>query len=302
MIWDVHCHFPRDWEHPEREDHAQQIDARADALRAAGVTRASVLCGGRNMSGPSHDEALEYLRRHEDLLVPVASLLMEEIPPGEIERLHGIGYRGLKIIGAPLPIDDPSYFPVYAAAEERRMPILFHLGVIGGGVDYSITHPRRDPEAAAALRRWQEFRRRGGPRNVSAARMRPFQLDTIANNFPDLPLIGAHLGGTGNYDESASVARWRHNVVFDLSGGETIERHAMERRLIGREIGVEKLVWGSDCGNEEIGQHVDRFRWMFEALGLSDEERDRIWYRNAAELFGEAEPVLADEQPTNRPD
>ncbi len=302
MIWDVHCHFPRDWANPEGEDHAQQIDGRADALRAAGVTRASVLCGGRNMPGPSHDEALEYVRRHEDLMVPVALLPMEETPPGEIERLHGIGYRGLKIIGAPLPIDDPSYFPVYAAAEERRMPILFHLGVIGGGVDYSITHPRRDPEAAAALRRWQEFRRRGGPRNVSAARMRPFQLDTIANNFPDLPLIGAHLGGTGNYDESASVARWRHNVVFDLSGGETIERHAMERRLIGREIGVEKLVWGSDCGNEEIGQHVDRFRWMFEALGLSDEERDRIWYRNAAELFGEAEPVLADEQPTNRPD
>lgn len=297
MIWDVHCHFPLDWDNPEGADHQQQIDARAAALRAAGVTRASVLCGGRNLPGPSHDEALQYLARHEDLMVPVASLPMEEVPPGEVERLHDLGYRGLKIIGSPLPIDDPGYFPVYAAAEERRMPILFHLGVIGGGVDYSITHPRRDPEAAAALRRWQEFRRRGGPRNVSAARMRPFQLDTIANNFPDLPLIGAHLGGTGNYEEASSVARWRHNVVFDLSGGETIERHAMERRLIGREIGVEKLVWGSDCGNEEIGQHVDRFRWIFEALGLNDEERDRIWYRNAAELFGEEEPVLAGEQP-----
>ena len=302
MIWDVHCHFPRDWQNPEGEDHAQQIDARADALRAAGVTRASVLCGGRNIPGPSHDEALQYLARHEDLMVAVASIPMEETPAGEVERLHDLGYRGLKIIGSPLPIDDPSYFHVYAAAEERRMPILFHLGVIGGGVDYARTHPRHDPEAAAAFRRWQEFRRRGGPRNVSAARMRPFQLDTIANNFPDLPLIGAHLGGTGNYEEASSVARWRHNVVFDLSGGETIERHAMERRLIGREIGVEKLVWGSDCGNEEIGQHVERFRWMFEALGLSDEERERIWYRNAAELFGEAEPVLADEQPTNRPD
>ncbi|MYE46971.1 MAG: amidohydrolase [Chloroflexi bacterium] len=297
VIWDVHCHFPRDWQNPEGEDHAQQIDARADALGAAGVTRASVLCGGRNIPGPSHDESLQYLARHEDLMVPVASLPMEETPEGEVERLHEIGYRGLKIIGSPLPIDDPSYFHVYAAAEERRMPILFHLGVIGGGVDYARTHPRRDPEAAAAFRRWQEFRRRGGPRNVSAARMRPFQLDTIANNFPDLPLIGAHLGGTGNYEEASSVARWRHNVVFDLSGGETIERHAMERRLIGREIGVEKLVWGSDCGNEEIGQHVERFRWMFEALGLDDEERDRIWYRNAAELFGEATPALADEQP-----
>ena len=297
MIWDVHCHFPRNWENPEGEDHAAQIDARADALRAAGVTRASVLCGGRNTPGPSHDESLQYLRRHEDLMVPVATLPIDETPEGDVARLHDLGYRGLKIIGSRLPIDDPGYFPHYAAAEERRMPILFHLGVIGGGVDYSVTHPRRDPEAAAALRRMAGFRRRGGPRDVSATRMRPFQLDTIANNFPDLPLIGAHLGGTGNYDESASVARWRHNVVFDLSGGETIERHAMERDLIGGEIGVEKLVWGSDCGSEEIGEHAERFHAMFDALGLSDEDRDRIWYRNAAELFGEATPVLAGEQP-----
>ena len=93
------------------------------------------------------------MRRHEDLMVPVATLPIDETPEGDVARLHDLGYRGLKIIGSRLPIDDPGYFPHYAAAEERRMPILFHLGVIGGGVDYSVTHPRRDPEAAAALRR-----------------------------------------------------------------------------------------------------------------------------------------------------
>ena len=30
-IWDVHCHFPRNWEHPEASDHAKEIDLRADA-------------------------------------------------------------------------------------------------------------------------------------------------------------------------------------------------------------------------------------------------------------------------------
>ena len=125
------------------------------------------------------------------------------------------------------------------------MPILLHMGVIGGGIDYARTHPRRDPEAAQRLRMMQErMQSRMGPRDVSATRMHPFHLDTIANNFPNLPLIGAHMGGTGNYDAAASVARWRHNVHFDLSGGETIEQHAVERGLIGREIGVEKLVWG----------------------------------------------------------
>ena len=294
VIWDVHCHFPRDWENPDNTDHARLVDSRADALRAAGITRASVLSGGSNLITPSHDDALQYLRRHEDLMVPVANLPVDETPRGEVERLHDLGYRGLKVIGSRLAIDDYRYFHIYAAAEMLRMPILFHLGVIGGGVDYSRTHPSRDPLAAESFLRWKELRGRI-PRDVSAARMRPFQLDTIANNFPTLPLIGAHMGGTGNYDEASSVARWRHNVVFDLSGGDTIERHAVERDLIGQEIGIEKLVWGSDCGDAEIYEHVQRFHAIFDQLELTEAERDRILYRNAAELFGETEPQFASE-------
>jgi predicted TIM-barrel fold metal-dependent hydrolase len=120
-------------------------------------------------------------------------------------------------------------------------------------------------------------------------------MDTIANNFPELRLIGAHMGGTGNYDESTSVARWRHNVFFDLSGGDTIERHAVERRLVGHEIGVEKLVWGSDCGNDEIADHLVNLERIFEDVGLTEDEASRIRWHNAAEIFGLEEPTYAAE-------
>ncbi len=292
VLWDVHCHFPRDWEQPEGSDPAPLVDARAEALRAAGVTRASLLAGGR--FGPSYEVAIELARRHEELFVPVAVVDPGESWSGEIRRLHELGYRGLKIIGTRHAYDDYRYFGVYGAAEELRMPILFHLGVIGGGVDYARTHPRRDAEAAETLRRVRE-RSRMQPRDVSAARMRPFHLDGIANSFPQLPIIGAHMGGTGNYDEAASVARWRHHVVFDLSGGETIERHAVERRLVGHEIGVEKLVWGSDCRDDEIAAHVDSLDRILDEVGLTSDEAARIRYHNAAELFGEEEPRLAGE-------
>ncbi len=293
MLWDVHCHFPRDWEQPDGGDPARLIDARADALRAAGVTRASLLSGGRFGPSPSYEDALAAARRHEDLFVPVAVVDPGDSWPGEIRHLHELGYRGLKIIGTRHAYDDFRYFGVYGAAEELRMPILFHLGVIGGGVDYSITHPRRDPEAAETLRRIRE-RGRMQPRDVSAARMRPFHLDGIANSCPELRIIGAHMGGTGNYDETASVARWRHHVYFDLSGGDTIERHAVERRLIGHEIGVEKLVWGSDCRDHEIAAHVESLeRILDHDVGLTAGEAARIRYHNAAEIFGEEEPRLA---------
>ena len=123
--------------------------------------------------------------------------------------------------------------------------------------------------------------------------MHPFHLDTLSTVFPRLRLIGAHLGGTGNYDASASVARWRHFVWFDLSGGEVIERHALAGGYIGREIGVEKLVWGSDCRPVEIATHVRRFETIFALSNLSTDEQDRIWYQNAAEICGFEEPQLA---------
>ena len=296
-IWDVHCHFPRNWERPDEIEYERAIDERAGALRAAGVVKASLLCGGRMGAvriGPDYEQSLEYARRHEDLFVPSAVVDPEELSGRDIRHLHGLGYRGLKMIGVRRPYDDYKYFGVYQAAEELDMPILFHLGVIGGGVDYSITHPRRDPQAAATMQRMRQMGRMQG-RDVSAMRMRPFHLDTIANNFPALRMIGAHMGGTGNYDEAASVTRWRHNVYLDLSGGLTIERHAVERRLVGFEIGVEKLTWGSDCRDDEIAPHIANLERIFEDVNLTESERERIRYVNAAEIFGEVEPTFAAE-------
>jgi predicted TIM-barrel fold metal-dependent hydrolase len=300
-IWDVHCHFPRNFEQPD-QDAAQAVDERVDALRAAGVTRASLLCPGGpgrnpgpgNLSPLTYEDCIAQARRYEDLFVPVAVVNVDEARGHDIRRVQELGYRGLKIIGSRRDYDDRVYWSIYEAAEQLHMPILFHMGVIGGGVDYSITHPRRDPKAAESFQRMATMGR-GQPRDASAMRMRPFHLDTIANNFPQLRLIGAHMGGTGSYDEAASVARWRHYVYFDLSGGDTIERHAEERGLIGKEIGVEKLVWGSDCRNDEIAEHVVRLDAIMERLRLTADEADRIWYRNAAEMFGEAEPTVAAE-------
>ncbi|MGI8554052.1 MAG: amidohydrolase family protein [Dehalococcoidia bacterium] len=288
-IFDTHVHFPMNWQNLT-ENPGERLDHLVERLRETGIVKAALLSGGR--WGISHDQCMRELERYPDLLVPVAVVDPDKTNRLRVWELYQMGYRGLKLIGVDRDYDTRDYFPMYAAAEALQMPIVLHLGVIGGGVDYSRTHPRRDP---AAAQRMQQFAGRMGPRNVSATRMHPFQLDTLANNFPQLKLIGAHLGGTGNYDAAASVARWRHNVFFDLSGGETIERHAVERRLIGDEIGVEKLTFGSDCGADEVHEHVERFVRIFDQLGLTEDEKDRIWYRNAAEIYGFETPTLAAE-------
>jgi predicted TIM-barrel fold metal-dependent hydrolase len=287
-IFDTHVHFPRNWQNPQ-EDPANTLAYAVERIREAGIVKAAVLSGGR--WGASHEDCMRHLERYPDLLVPVAVVDPERTTRMRVWQLYHMGYRGLKMIGIQRDYDTPDYFPMYAAAEALNMPIVLHLGVIGGPIDYSITHPRRDARAAQSL----QTNRGGMVRDHSATRMHPFHLDTIANNFPSLKLIGAHLGGTGNFDASSSVARWRHNVYFDLSGGETIERHAVEQRMIGYEIGVEKLTFGSDCRPDEISAHVQRFVQIFDEIGLSEEEKERIWYRNAAEIFGLESPTFAAE-------
>ena len=291
-IFDIHVHFPRNWEQPDA-DPAPMLDRLYEVASAAGVTKACLLTGGR--FGPSYERGMELVSKYLDLFIPVALIDPEETDGDGVQRLYDMGFRGLKLIGVARNYDDPDYMPAYSKAQDLDMPVLFHMGVIGGGLDYSITHPRRDAAAAQAYQRMQAMLNRMPPRNVSAARMSPLHLDTIANRFPKLKIIGAHLGNQGNYEFAASVARWRHNVWFDISGGETIERHAVERKLIGGEFGIEKLVFGSDCGMDDIRAHIDRFEMIYDLLELGDDERERLWWRNGAEIYGLEQPVLAGE-------
>ena len=84
-----------------------------------------------------------------------------------------------------------------------------------------------------------------------------------------------------------------------MSGGETIERHMVERKLLARdsggEFGVEKLVFGSDCNMDDIRAHIDRFEAMYDLLELSSDERERLWWSNAAEIYGLETPAFAGE-------
>ncbi|MCC6382240.1 MAG: amidohydrolase family protein, partial [Dehalococcoidia bacterium] len=129
-IFDVHIHFPRNWEHPD-EDQEPQVDRLAEVAAAAGVTKGCVLTGGR--FGPSYERGVEILRKYPEIFIPVALVDPEETGPEAVQHLFDMGYRGLKLIGTARNYDDPDYLPTYARAEQLGLPILFHMGVIGGG-------------------------------------------------------------------------------------------------------------------------------------------------------------------------
>ena len=93
--------------------------------------------------------------------------------------------------------------------------------------------------------------------------MQPIFLDGISVAFPELKIIGAHLG-YGLYDSAAAVARWRRNVYFDISGGTVVRRHLIERNMLRSEVSTLKLVWGSDCDMAHMSRELSAWMQAFD--------------------------------------
>lgn len=279
-VFDVHVHFPwrgdRSWM-PTLET---QIEMLGYACRRLNIRKVALL-GRRGEEGWA--AALQAGRVFPDIVLPLAQVGLDEDTPDDLSRLAERGMRGLKITTPSRDYDDVRYYPLYARAEELGLPILFHTGIRGGPIDYLRFHPR-DPVLAEETSREHEQTMAGTTRG--AARMQPIFLDTVALAFPRLRIIGAHLG-YGLYDSAAAVARWRRNVSFDVSGGEVVRRHILERKMIYSEVLPEKLVFGTDCDVIHMSREVTAWMQAFEAMCMPPDDQDKIFYRNAAAIFGE---------------
>jgi hypothetical protein len=285
-IFDAHVHFP--W--GEDRDPAEVAEELVETAQAAGVVHMCLL-GSR--FGDYNQRVATAIKRYPELFFGLYGVDLDNEGPEQVYAAKEQGFRGLKVILPQKRYDDPSYFPIFEAAEECGFVCLFHTGVIGGGYDYRVRDPF-DPEIIEAVREREQSRSRSG---VSSAHMEPIFLDTIAFTFPALKIIGAHLG-VGYYDQACHVARWRRNVFWDISGGEMVRRHVIERKLVPSEISHFKLVYGSD-NNNRFAEEIRDWEAMFDLLRLSEEERERIMYGNAARIFGVV--PTAETQPTPEP-
>ncbi|MDR7470796.1 MAG: TatD family hydrolase [Armatimonadota bacterium] len=154
---------------------------------------------------------------------------------------------------------------VVEVAAARRVPVLFHTG-------YSATNPAK----VSGPLTWRD----------------PFHLDEIIAAHREIPLILGHAGGIFDpYPEHAVLLAYHHdNVYLELSKSRT---DVIER--VVREIGSSKLLWGSDWVRETVhafGPASEReahtHRWnleLVERANLSEEARERILWRNLADLL-----------------
>lgn len=169
----------------------------------------------------------------------------------EMERIKEMGLYGIKLHPdyQEFFIGDEGALPIYAQAEKLGLPIAFHTG--------------RDPLSPNLIH---------CPADV---------LGKIADLFPRLTIIAAHMGGMDTPQEAAKHLAGKKNVYFDTAFASHFLDAASFTQLV-KLHGADKVLFATDCPWSTLPAE----KALLEAADLSPSEKERIAYRNAEELFG----------------
>ncbi|MDY7102567.1 MAG: amidohydrolase family protein [Actinomycetota bacterium] len=152
--------------------------------------------------------------------------------------------------------NDPAVYPVYEAIASHGRIALFHTGQTGIGAGVP------------------------GGAGIKLKYSNPMDVDDVAADFPDMPIILAHPSFPWQ-DEALAVATHKPQVHIDLSGWSpkyfppNLVRYA-------NTLLQDKVLFGSDF------PLIEPERWMrdFDGLDIKPEVRPKILKDNAARLLG----------------
>ena len=259
-IIDIHQHL----------NEVNTADAMAEAYAALGVEKVVLLGMPPRRRPGNNDDVLAAHQNYPDLFLPFVGFDLDEMKPDDLTAFREAGFLGVKFIGPSKPYNDASYFPIYERACELGMPVLYHLGIV------------------ANYGAWTD---------CDSNLMRPIHLDHIARSFPQLRIVGAHLGNPW-YDEATMSCRWNPNLWFDLSGS-TLKKKTPQ--FIGsllwwtpttaykspeRGFAWDKIVFGSDVDWHAVSDVMHDYELLMSALNLSPQLQDAVWYGTAAKILG----------------
>ncbi|HTY70523.1 MAG TPA: amidohydrolase family protein [Alphaproteobacteria bacterium] len=232
-------------------------------MDAAGIERAFLIAakiGQLGLSGSWHlpyETVADAVKRHPDRFYGLAGVDPTEGMKGVRALQRAVEELGF--IGAhsyphwfELPPDHARYYPFYAKCVELGIPIQLQVG-------QSLVY---DPDRPL--------------RSVG----RPITLDAVACDFPELKLIGIHIGIPW-VDEMIAMA-WKHPNVY-IGADAYAPKHwpAQFVRYIDT-YGQDKVMFGTDfpvLSFERVRREVDE-------LGLRPEPRRKFLRDNAVRIYG----------------
>lgn len=109
----------------------------------------------------------------------------------------------------------------------------------------------------------------------------PPRIKNILKAFPRLKFIGAHFGGWSVWEEAARALSDFDNIIVDSSSSFYAIKPEAARALIGIWT-PQRVLFGTDYPLWPQGPDIEYLL----KLGLSEDENERILWKNAAGLFG----------------
>jgi uncharacterized protein len=213
----------------------------------------------------------ELLATHVDEVYPVLQKYPDRFfgwcgidPLGGMETLRYIerAVRELGFIGVHvyphwfgIPIDHRIYWPIYAKCCELGVPITMQVG-------------------------------RQSPRSGGKLVARPALLEEIAFDFPELKLIGLHVGFPFE-NETTTAVRSHENVyvIADAWPPASWSQHFVDfiaQRDWGNYDGGEKVMWGTDWPVQKLGPSIEQVR----QLDIPEETKPKLLGENAIRILG----------------
>lgn len=223
-------------------------------LEMAGIKRALVSAWhGPNGALISNDEVASYVRHRPDLLTGVASVDLSRpmVAVRELRRaVRVLGLRALRILPWlwNLPPNDRHYYPLYAECIELEIPFCLQVGHTG---------PMRPSEPGRPI---------------------PY-LDEVALDFPELVIVGGHVGYPW-HEEMIALATKYPNVYIDTSAYKP-RRYPTALKEYIRGHGKKKVLFGS---NFPMISPADCLAQLDE-LELGEEAKKLFLGENAARVF-----------------
>ena len=169
----------------------------------------------------------------------------------EVERIKSLGLCGVKFHSEYQKFSphEERMFPIYEKIAELGLIAVFH----GGWDPYSEDIVRATPQSFAAL----------------------------AEAFPHLTIVAAHLGGLGMWDDVERYTAGKYgNLSFDVR---VISRYIEDEQLLRiiRMQGAHKVLFGSDCPWDDPANEIA----MINRLSLTEKEKELIFCKNAEKLL-----------------
>lgn len=201
----------------------------------------------------TNDQIAEFVRQYPDRFVGVATVDLEKpmAAVAELERaVHELGFKALRIVPWlwNRPPNDKFYFPLYVKCIELDIPFCTQVGHTG---------PLMPSETGRPV---------------------PY-LDEVALVFPELRIIGGHIGHPWT-DEMIGVA-WKHDNVFIDTSAYLPRYYPPQLVHYMKTYGRQKVLFGTNFPQLSLTRCTEQI----EGLGLPDETRQDFLYANAQRIF-----------------